>query len=373
MLTARLGKPFVWWTMQLAAIARTDFSGLSTLCRVFARFLNIDRTLAVCYRVDRADVSWLDSAAVRFLGGNQITAADAEWLLGGADGVLSHETWYRAEVPLLARKLGIKTALTIMFEMLPMDGIANAFTDLAICPHELALLEAEITPCLRSAHKVCLPFPIDTEAIPFRQRERARTFVHFSKDGPRDGTPDVLAAWPLVQSDAQLIVYLHGRPPATSDDRVEFRQRSREAYADYAAGDVLLLPHRWSGYGCVLHEALAAGMPPIVTAFWPFCDFAAFPSMSGNIDESLSLRYESDTPGLLPAAVQQLSIPPTAARRVDLSRPIISFETTPEAIAWRVDELYASDISAVSLKSRRWAEARCFDRLRVVWLEALSE
>ncbi|MDE2098824.1 MAG: glycosyltransferase [Patescibacteria group bacterium] len=358
--------------MKLAAITRADFSGLATLSRVFTSFLGIHRTLALSYRPDRADASWLDPAATRFVRSNQITAADAEWLLDGADCVLSHETWYGPEVSLLARKRGIKTALTIMFEMLPMGGIANGFTELAICPHELALREAEITPCLAGALKVCLPFPIDTEEIPFRRRELARTFVHFAKEGVRDGTPDVLAAWPLVKSDARLIVYQHGEPPLAGDDRVEVRQRSRDAYADYAAGDVLLLPHRWSGYGCVLHEALAAGMPTMVTAWWPFCDFAGFPRATGSVDERLAARYESDAPGLLPGAIQSLSLPTTTARRVDLSRSIISFETTAEVIAARVDALYDSDISDVSEEARAWAEERSFDKLRATWIAALS-
>lgn len=358
--------------MRLAQIARIDLCGLSTLSRVFTSFLGIHRTLALSYRPDRADASWLYPAAMRFVRGDQITAADAEWLLDGADCVLSHETWYGPEVPLLARKRGIKTALTIMFEMLPMGGIANAFTDLAICPHELALREAEITPCLAGALKVCLPFPIDTEEIPFRRRKRARTFVHFAKEGVRDGTPNVLAAWPLVKSDARLIVYVNGERPAAGDDRVEFRQRSRDPYADYAAGDVLLLPHRWSGYGCVLHEALAAGMPTVVAAWWPFCDFTGLPRVTGNTDDRLAARYQSDGPGLLPAAIQALSIPTPMARRVDLSRPIISFETTAEVIAARVESLYGSDISAASEESRAWAEERSFDKLRATWMDALS-
>lgn len=74
--------------MLLAQIARIDLCGLSTLSRVIARSLNINRTLALCYRADRADASWLDPAATRFVRGNQITAADAEWLLEGADCLL---------------------------------------------------------------------------------------------------------------------------------------------------------------------------------------------------------------------------------------------------------------------------------------------
>lgn len=358
--------------MKIAAVVRADYGGLGTLSRVFYKRLGFHRTLSIAFRDHRRDAEFFGTENNRVVPrGQQISNADAAWLLDGAETVLTLETWYSAEVPLAARRRGVRTVQVIMFEMLPMGGIANGFTNLAICPHELALREAEITPCLRGARKVCLPLPIDTEEIPFRRRERARTFVHFAKEGVRDGTPDVLASWPLVKSDARLIVYVHGEPPAVGDDRVEFRQRSRDPYADYAAGDVLLLPHRWSGYGCVLHEALAAGMPAVTTAWWPFCDFAGFPRTMGNIDD-LAARYESDAPGLLPAAIQSLSIPSTIARRVDLSRPIISFETTAEVIAARVESLYGSDISAASEESRAWAEERSFDKLRATWMDALS-
>lgn len=357
--------------MKIALVARTDFCGLGTISRILHEFLGAERTMALCFRPNRFNDSWLDPETTRRVHRNQIDQADAGWLIDGMDCVVSIETFYNAEIPLSAHRRGVKVVLIPMQECLPLGGIGNSFVTHAICPHELCRREVRNTPAMAHVRAIVLPLPIDT-SIPFRRRERARTFVHFSKEGDRDGTPAVLAAWSLVKSDARLIVYGE-EAPDTRDSRVEFRHScSPDYWADYANGDVLLHPHAYCGYSCHVHHSPAAGMPVMTSAWWPFTNYTGFQNAIGPIEPDLLARYFPDGDGLLPPSSQALAIQPTAMRRVVICRPTLAFETSPERIAAAVDSIYDSDISAASEEGRAWAEERSFEKLRGRWIEEIA-
>lgn len=365
---------------RVSALLRTDYTGLGTLSRSFYENLGFHRTISLSFIGDRNNDKWI-TGDNRHLGRNQITKADAEWLLDGAESVLSFETWYSAEVPLAANKLGVKSALIPMAECTPQGGVAWPLTDLMLCPHGLCLNEMMATPAFHRADKMELPIPLDTVRLPFRQRERAETFVHFAKRTghlDRDGTNAVVEAWSHVKSDARLLIYTeaestaHELYPRSRDARVEVRQRRIENYFDgWCEGDVLLHPHRFAGYSCPVHEALTAGMPVMVTKWWPFTDFTGLPHAATPFEPDLLERYTSNAPGFLPPSSQGISIEPDSMQRRVICRPTISFDASPVDIAAAVDRLYGQDISAASRESRAWAESRSWEALRGKWIEVL--
>jgi hypothetical protein len=354
---------------RVSAVLRADFGGLGTLSREFFDLFGFHRTLSLAFRPDRYDEPFFGTANNRVVAhGRQIGTEDAEWLVDGADAVLSFETFYSAEVPMAAHKRGVRVVLVAMHECVPLGGVANAFVDTVACPHALCLREMQSTPSLQHATKVELPIPFDTDRVPFHRRRRARTFLHYAHV-ERNGTRETIEAWRYVESDARLIVNcLSDLPEAPRDERIEIRRPVHENYWDgWDEADVLLLPHRFAGLCLPMQHALTAGMPVMTIDFWPFCDGRPLPPATGPIEPDLLARYESNGPGLLPPSSQRLSIEPAAMRRLVVCRPIIGFETTPQAIAAAVDGIFDSDISAVSEEGRTWAEARSFDRLTPSW------
>lgn len=359
---------------RIAAIVRADAGGLGTLAREFSAQLGFHRTLSLAYRLERFDDKFFGGPTNRVVPrSQQIAQTDAEWLLDGADAVLSFETWYSPEVPMLARKLGVKTVLVPMHEQTPLGGIANSFTDLVLCPHELCRREMEITPAFRDARKVLLPVPFDLEPLKFRRRERARTFLHFAHFD-RNSTHEVIAAWRQVKGDARLIVKCLSDVPEPRDERITI---DRECHRDYwhlwnhTTADVLLHPHRFDGLSLPLQHAAASGMPVMSTRFWPFCHTDRL-RLVGPAEPDLIERYKSDGTAMLPPSSDRRAIEPHAMRRMVIGRPILAFDVLPEAIAAAVDGVYDSDVSEASIEGRQWAEARSFDVFRGAWLEEIA-
>jgi hypothetical protein len=393
---------FVIHPLNIAAIARCDCTGLGTLSRAFHDRFGFDRTVSIGRHSGEQFHHWYGNNRPAPEG---ITPELAEWLLDGADAVMTFETWYGAEVPMLARKRGIRTVLVAMYECTPMGGVGLGLTDLVVCPHELCLREMQITPGCGTARKLLLPMPIDTVRIRYRQRHRARIFLHLAgrmTNGDRNNTRAVLEAWQFVKSDARLLVRTLDplvadfvRSQAGDDERVSVAptptrsvseanslpllahasgscgapRHAGENYWDgWEEGDVLLYPHKWDGCSLPMHEALAAGMPVMTTRFWPFTAMGVMPPRRGPpIEPELLARYQSDQPGWLPPTSRKLAIEPTGMRRVVISRPIIAFETSPCAIAAAVDTLFHADISAASFEGRAFAESRSFERFAPLW------
>ena len=289
----------------------------------------------------------------------EMTFEQARWLCEGADAVLSFETWYGDVVPRVACELGVKTVLVPMYECCPLDAAELRLTDAAICPTLLDLEEAQRTPGLADAEKQYLPVPCDTSRIAFRQRHRARTFVHHSGHGGlggRNGTANVIAAWRYVRSPARLIVR-HQSPLGVAvpdDPRIVVDHATPADYWQLwsGEGDVYLHPTRWDALSLPIQEALTAGMPVMTTNFWPHCD-------------------RGDRRGYLPASSQALAIAVERTMRQRICREFTSYETTPQAIAAAVDAIYDTDIRAASRDARAWAEERSWARLGSAWRKAL--
>lgn len=343
---------------RISAVVRADCGGLGTLSRMFHDYLGLHRTLSISRHPQEHHPYWFHNNREASTPG--ITEADARWLCEGADVVLSFETWYGDVVPRVARSLGVRTALVPMYECCPPDSPELRQTELAICPTRLDLAEArERTPGLTAARKVRLSVPVDTR-VAFRRRRRARVFVHHMGHGGlggRNGTAEVIGAWRHVRSDARLVLRhqapLPFKPPP--DDRITIESASPENYWELwtATGDVYLHPTRWDALSLPIQEALAAGMPVMVTRFWPHCDAA------------------NGKRGYLPRSSQALAISPVRRARRRICREMISHETTPEAIAAAVDRWFDADIESASDDARAYAERHSWQRLGQRWRAVL--
>ncbi|MGA0935156.1 MAG: glycosyltransferase family 4 protein [Pseudohongiellaceae bacterium] len=90
-------------------------------------------------------------------------------------------------------------------------------------------------------------------------------------------------------------------------DRITFAGTVTKLDAEYASGDVFVLPSRFEGYGMVFAEALAAGLPVIAT------DTGAIPSV---VPASAGLLVPPDNAPALTDALRQLLTDASLRRRL---------------------------------------------------------
>lgn len=343
---------------KVSGIVRADACGLGTLARMFSDYLGFHRTLSISRHKGGSWPEWYGEN--NRVANDGITPELAAWLCDGADAVLSFELWYGEATPRVAKQLGVKTALVQCYECCVLSGNGLEQTDLVICPSSLDLVEAEKTPGFANSEKVMLPMPFDTTRIPFRQRERALTFLHNAGHGGlqgRNSTAEVLEAWRHVKSPAKLVVRMQpgmSQPPAIPNDpRIRAFEANPENYWElFDEGDVFLHPTKWDGHSLPIQESLCSGMPVITTRFWPYCD-AHFGS---------ECRM-----GWMPQSLQAIAIPFERIERRAICRQFNAHCVSPLAIAASVDAIYGESIEQLSLDSRACAESFSWDRYKPIY------
>jgi hypothetical protein len=215
-----------------------------------------------------------------------------------------------------ARERGITTVLMVMYECTrnPLPYVP----DVILCPSSLDL---QYYPDGK-LHTV----PVE---VPWRQRNRAHTFVHNAGNGGlggRNGTREVIEAWKHVQSPAKLI--LRSQIPVEADDpRIEVRVGQFDDIWD--EGDVFIFPEKFNGLSLPLQEAYASGM--LV--------------MAGD-------RFPINT--WLP---KEPLIPVEEYVKDRISVEFESARYNPLVIGRKIDEWYGKDISEYSRRGKEWAES----------------
>lgn len=200
----------------------------------------------------------------------KITAEDVDWLFHGIDLFIAFETPYEWNLFRLARKRGVKTILIPMYECEPKP--LPAYPDVVLAP---SLLDYDVFKDEAKANFQIeyLPIPVDRLKVPFRQREKALTFQHNAGHGGiigRNGTTELLAAIPMLKSDAKVIIYTQKKIDF-DHPKCEIRVGNFENYWDmWGSNDVFIFPHKFDGLSLPIQEALSSGMPVISTAIYPF-------------------------------------------------------------------------------------------------------
>jgi len=177
---------------------------------------------------------------------------------------------------------------------------------------------------------------VQTDRFAGGDRRRIRSEWGIGADVPVVGTVGRLCRQKAQDDFLRAVPLLARRHPATvfvvvgkaDDDATDRDLRSLAADLDvadrviftgfrddlpdvYAALDVCVLPSRWEGFGLVLAEAMAAGVPLVTTAVGPI------PEMVGDA----ALLVPTDRPDRIAGAVDELlTHPETTARLVALGR-----------------------------------------------------
>ncbi|MBW3598909.1 MAG: glycosyltransferase [Planctomycetes bacterium] len=193
-----------------------------------------------------------------------------------------------------------------------------------------------------AAHYV--PWPIDTERFPFRQRTASRRFLFINGGGGLearrpDGSPagfrrkglEVLAEAARLVPHIPLIVRTQTDELPPLPENIEVRWAAEENDQLYDEGDVCVQPSHWEGLGLPLLECQAAGLPLLTLDAPPMNEhhpLAAIPVRRTEVVEASPLR------------------------------PIAAPRPAAEDIAQALESLYGRDIAGASREAREYIQRR---------------
>lgn len=195
-----------------------------------------------------------------------------------------------------------------------------------------------------------LPVPIDTDAFPFRLREKANVFVSIYGYGGlhnRRGLMQVYSAWRSLQIKPPLIIRAQQRPyesPIPFGVTISLGS-TPEPVGLFMTGDVAIQFSRYEGVGVTLLEAQSCGIPVITVDAEPMSELA---------------------PDLLVPVEKTETI-------VLCGKNLPSHGGSTPALAEKVADLHRKDITDLSRRARaRVEEAYSWKVLRQRWVDLLE-
>ena len=267
------------------------------------------------------------------------TTRDPEEFLQGLDIVLF------AENPLLvnltrAKELGKRVVCVMMQEWMPADLSSwPSQVDLFICPTYHGYLQYKnLFPCVH------FPWPIETDLFPFLQKDECERFLFINGHGgwqDRKGG-DIVRKAKTIWPEMPLVVHSQADTnhwPATTEVHGPVKNPSDM----YAAGDVLIAPHRADGIGLELLEAASSGLPLIATNGQPW----------------------NELPNLIAAI-------PAARGKRKIRREVDWYEPSVEGLVAICKVALGTCIDEDSRKMRVWAEQRSWSNLAGAFLETIE-
>lgn len=268
--------------IKIGLIARGDKSGLSIQTQDFYRHMNPSKVLLLDLehlnrqRTDRSlypGAMFLPYVPYPSTGaGSPAMRGIINEFLDGLDVVFSCETFYDYYLIEEAQRRGVKTILQYNFEL--MDYIHSPQLpkpDLFMAPSMWRYDDVPFD------NKVFVPVPVDTVKFPFRLRDEAKTFIHpagVPTTQDRNGTHSLMGAWRQVKSNAQLLIRSPQTEYRATDGRIRCIKEAVECNTQlYHDTDVFIMPRKYAGLSLPLNEAMALGLPVVMTDLSPQNEF----------------------------------------------------------------------------------------------------
>lgn len=263
--------------MKIGLMARADNTGLGVQTHDFYKHMKPDKTMVVDISVLNGNKQFLE----RYPDADIVTEGfpnrqEIDEFLRGLDILFTCETPYNYYVFQKARDMGVKTVLQYNWEFLDYLQRHNLpHPDLFAAPSLWHFDE------LPFDNKAYLPVPVDTDKFEFVQRDYAKSFLHIAgipAVNDRNGTETVIAALEHIKSDAEIIIRSQDesfindyiKPATQKYKQVKLHSEDLEDNAQvYDEGDVMLMPRRYGGLCLPMNEAIAKGMPVIMTDIEP--------------------------------------------------------------------------------------------------------
>lgn len=332
--------------MTFGAVLRCDGAGgLAAISVEFARHMLPDRALLIDMEdqgrgvCDPSAFSMLSSTYATTFKGSLPDRA-IEWLVApGIDSLISFETWYQPDLPLIAHRAGLRT-------------IVYAMPELAAWPYAARVTAVPTTWRMDTLlNSVLLPMPVARDRLPFTQRKSVEHLFHVAGAAmlDRNGTALLCEALPWVTADVRLTIRTE-RPVNVPRCNVEVEvltdpvQDYWRVYPDDA--DLLVMPRRYGGLNLVLQEAASLGIPALTLQTDPYATEAfcsAIPATNAR-----------------PERMKGGQIPVNAA--------------DPRALAAAIDWIvrHPEEHAAASLAADAWAADHSWETLGPRWRQVLG-
>lgn len=268
--------------MRLCILARADLTGLGVQSRNWVRLLDPDKTIVINSRMfnnNEQHFEWYTRRnAFRvdgFIKPNEIYP-----ILNGVDVLLTFEIPYSYELLRIAKQQGVKTIIQNNWEFtdylrqpeLPLPDL--------LVNHSLWHLDDQKKLWPQITEYCATPIFIeDYDTIMLQNMDRdltKRRFVHVAGRRTyedRNGTDDLLQAMKMVpkECDFELVIKTQNTNiSAFSDPRITIDNSipldEKELYRNF---DAMIMPRRYGGACLPMSEALASGMPVIMTDIDP--------------------------------------------------------------------------------------------------------
>jgi len=267
--------------------ARMDNSGLGMQTWEFYNHMKPAKTMVVDIsmmektperRLKQYPERYPDNATIIYGMPNE---QDIRQFLTDLDVVFIAESAYNMSFYQIARQMGVKTAVQYNYEFFDWFGQSIwEVPDLFIAPSTWHYKEVQSLCDQKNIKHVYLHCPVAREKITRRYVDSGLTFVHIAgrpAAHDRNGTYTFLNAIQLSEGDLRGRVYTQDKDLA-NEIKAEFPSVDVKVnttdYADiYKKGSVLVLPRKYGGNCLPMNEALAAGMPVIMSKLSPQTDF----------------------------------------------------------------------------------------------------
>lgn len=267
--------------MKLGIIARADRTGLGNQTRSLVRMLNPEKVLVIDstpFNGNEQDFTFFKDKNAAVVMGFPSDAQLIEFM-SGLDAILSCETFYNNNLTTLAKNAGVKTILQPNWE----------FFDWNLPHYNYPLPDALFVPSpwhLQDFNKFdtkvwYLPPPVFVQDFRRIEDKRLRSltkprFLHNAgkvAHMDRNGTQALLDAISHVKGDFELVIkvqHSNGHEFNSSDPRVTFDYSDTKRESDiYVGFNAMILPRRYAGLCLPMLEALASGLPVIMTDISP--------------------------------------------------------------------------------------------------------
>lgn len=267
---------------RVGVIARADLTGLGIQSRNWVRLLNPDKVIVINskpFNHNEQHMEWYEGRRNAYRVDGFIQNGEINPILDNLDVILTFEIPYSYDLIRVARARGVKTIIQNNWEFtdylrqpqLPLPDL--------LVNHSYWHLDDQRALWPGITEYCATPVFIEDYEQIYQQniaRTSKRRFLHIAGRGTyedRNGTQDLLEAVKLIPADVEFELVIKAQTAAftTIDDRRVVIDKSspldeKELYRDF---DALIMPRRYAGACLPMNEALASGMPVIMSDIDP--------------------------------------------------------------------------------------------------------
>lgn len=267
--------------MKTTIIVRADHTGLGIQSRNWTRLLQPDRVVIINsqpFNGNEQYFEWYDDVPERVMVNGFIQTGHFQQILSKTDVLLTFEIPYNYNLFIQARLNRVKTILQNNWEFTDYLRQPLPLPDI-LMNHSYWNLDEQMKRWPNIATYCPTPLFIEDFAEIYEQNTNIvgkKRFIHSAGRGTyedRNGTNDLLAAVKLIPLEIDFELVIHTQTTSVSDpvdtritiDR-SFIADEKEICRGY---DAMILPRRYGGACLPMNEALASGVPVIMTDIDP--------------------------------------------------------------------------------------------------------